>query len=123
MSQIGTVRQAVADIVGDATSIPSYVFVPGRFIVPAVVVMPGSPYIETGNTYGSVLVRFQIELVMGTAANEVSSGGLDDQIENALTALIDEGYSIENVSQPYAMEANGQQYLSATITINQTIRP
>lgn len=123
MSAIGDMRQAVADVVNTATSIPAFPYAPGRFVVPSAIVMPGSPYVESGNTFGTVLARFQVELVMGTAANQVSSSGLDDQIENALVAFINAGYSVDQVSAPYALEANGQQYLAATISINNTLRP
>ena len=123
MSVIGDMRQAVADVVNTATSIPAFPYAPGRFVVPSAIVMPGSPYVESGNTFGTVLARFQVELVMGTAANQVSSSGLDDQIENALVAFINAGYSVDQVSAPYALEANGQQYLAATISINNTLRP
>ena len=123
MSAIGDMRQAVADVVNTATSIPAFPYAPGRFVVPSAIVMPGSPYVESGNTFGTVLARFQVELVMGTAANQVSSSGLDDQIENVLVAFINAGYSVDQVSAPYALEANGQQYLAATISINNTLRP
>lgn len=123
MSAIGDMRQAIADVISTATTIPAFPYAPGRFIVPSAIVMPGSPFIESGNTFGTVLGRFQVELVMGTAANQVSSSGLDDQIENALVALINAGYSVEQVSAPYALEANGQQYLAATVSVTNTLRP
>lgn len=123
MSALGDLRQDVSDVVNTATSIPSYAFAPGRLIVPSAVVMPGSPYVESGLTFGTLTARFQVELIMGTAANQVVASGLDDQIESAVVGLINSGYSIEGVSTPYALEANGQQYLAATITINNSIRP
>lgn len=123
MSAIGVMRQDIADVVATATSIPAFAYAPGRFVNPSAIIMPGSPYVESGNTFGTVLARFQVELVMGTAANQVSTSGLDDQIENALVALINAGYSVDQVSAPYALEANGQQYLAATISVNNTIRP
>lgn len=123
MSVIGDMRQAIADVVETATTIPAYPYAPARLIVPSAVIMPGSPYLESGLTFGTLTGHFQVELIMGTAANSVTTSGLDDQIENALIALLNEGYSIEQISSPYALEANGQQYLAATISINNTIRP
>lgn len=123
MSAIGEMRQDIADVVATATSIPAFAYAPGRFVVPSAIVMPGAPFIESGNTFGTVLGRFQVELIMGTAANQVSSSGLDDQIENAIVALINAGYSVDQVSAPYALNANGQDYLAATVSVNNTIRP
>lgn len=123
MSVIGDMRQAIADVVSTATTIPAFPYAPGRLIVPSAVVMPGSPYLESGLTFGTLTAHFQVELIMGTASNQVITSGLDDQVENAIVALINEGYLIEQVSPPYALEANGQQYLAATITINNSIRP
>lgn len=123
MSAIGDMRQAIADVVETATSIPSFPYAPARLIVPSAVIMPGSPYIESGLTFGTMTAHFQVELIMGTASNQVITSGLDDQVENALVALVNEGYSIEQISSPYALEANGQQYLAATISINNSIRP
>lgn len=123
MSALGDMRQDVADVVNAATSIKSFVFAPARLIVPSAVVMPGSPYVESGSTFGTLTANFSVELIMGTAANQVVAAGLDDQIENAIVGLVNAGYSIENASTPYALEANGQQYLAATISVNNSIRP
>lgn len=123
MSAIGDMRQAIADVVSTATTIPAFPYAPGRLIVPSAVVMPGSPYLESGLTFGTLSAKFQIELIMGTAANQVVTSGLDDQIENALVGLLNDGYLIEQVSSPYALEANGQQYLAVTISITNSIRP
>jgi len=119
----GVMRANVADVASTATSIPGYPYAPGRLIVPSIVVMPGSPYMENGMQYGAFTARFSVELIMGTAANQVTSSGLDDQIENALTGFLDSGYLIESVSAPYALEANGQQYLAATIIVTNQLRP
>jgi len=123
MSALGDLRQDVADVVATATSLPVSTFAPGRLIVPSAVVMPGSPYLDAGVTFGTLTAHFQVEVIMGTAANEVTASGLDTQLENALVGLINAGYSIEQTSSPYALEANGQQYLAATITVNNSLRP
>tara|TARA_R110000782_G_scaffold104983_1_gene192861 strand:- start:609 stop:866 length:258 start_codon:yes stop_codon:yes gene_type:complete len=85
--------------------------------------MPGATYVEEGDTFGSFTARYTVDLVMGTASNSVTAAGLDDQIETALIALVNAGYSVEQVSQPYAMEANNASYLAATIQVLTKIRP
>lgn len=123
MSALGDMRQDVANVVTASTSLPGYAFFPGRLIVPSAVVMPGSPYLESGSTFGTLTARFTVEVVMGTANNEVTASGLDDQVTDAVVGFINAGYSVESVSAPYALEANAQQYLASTITVNHSLRP
>jgi hypothetical protein len=123
MSAIGVARADIAALVEEATSVRGFAYLPERLVPPCAVVMPGATYIESGDTFGSFTARYTVDLVMGNAANSVSSSGLDDQLENAIIALVNEGYSIEQVSQPYAMEVNNAAYLSATIQVTTKIRP
>ena len=120
MSTLGTLRGDVADLITEATTLPSFAYNPERLIPPCAVVMPAPSYVESGNTFGSFLFRFTVDLVMGAAANSVSSSGLDEQIENAIVALVNAGYSVEGVGQPYQLEANNGAYLTATLTITTT---
>ena len=123
MSTLGVTRADIAGIIEDATSVKGFAYLPERLVPPCAVVMPGATYIEDGDTFGSFTARYTVDLVMGTAANSVTASGLDDQIENALIALVNEGYSVESVSQPYAMEANNAAYLAATLQVTTKIRP
>lgn len=123
MSVIATTRGDIADTVETATTIRAFTYPPERIQPPCAVVMPGSPYIEDGDTFGSFTARYTIDLIMGTAANSITTNGLDAQIENALVGLTNAGYSIETISQPYSMDANNATYLAATITVKTNIRP
>lgn len=123
MSTLGTLRGDIADIVGEATTITAFPYLPARITPPCAVVLPGSPYLEDGDVYKSYNARFTIDLVMGTAANEVTSAGLDDQVETTIMALTENGYSLESVQAPYAMEMNNATYLATTITISTNYRP
>lgn len=123
MSKISELRTTVAGIVASATSLTTHEFLPGRVAVPCAIVMPGAPYVTDGNTFGSFDVQLTVDLIMGQAANSVSSAGLDDQIENALIALVNAGLSVANVSQPFSIEINNGSYLAATLTILETINP
>lgn len=123
MSALATARAGVASVISTATSLTTHDFLPGRLAVPCAVVMPSSPYISDGDVFGSFQASFTVDLVMGQAANKVSANGLDNQIENALVGLVNAGYSVESVSQPYSMEVNNATYLAATLTVNATITP
>jgi hypothetical protein len=85
--------------------------------------MPGSPYIADGDVFGSFIATFTVDLVMGQAANKVVANGLDEQIEDALVALCNAGYSVESVGQPYSMDINNASYLAATLTVTANINP
>lgn len=123
MSALGVVRGDIADVVETATTLRAFVYAPERLVPPCAVVMPSPTYIEDGDTFGSFTARFSVDLIMGNAANAVTTAGLDDQLENALVGLTNAGYSVETVSQPYAMEANNATYLAATLTVKTIIRP
>jgi hypothetical protein len=110
-------------VIKTATSLTTHDFLPARLAVPCAVVMPSSPYVADGDVFGSFTASFTVDLVMGQAANKVTANGLDDQIENALVGLVNAGYSVESVSQPYSMEVNNATYLAATVTVNAQITP
>lgn len=114
-------REATATLIAEATGWKKHATLPARLTPPAVIITPGAPYVEPGNTFGTVQVRLVASLVYKTAANEVTSDKLDAAIIDALVAIINEGYSFESVSQPYALEANNGQQLAADITF--TITP
>lgn len=120
MSTLGVLRGNVADLIEEATTLTAYSYNPERLIPPCAVVMPAGSYVESGNTFGSFLFRFTVDLVMSAAANKVVAAGLDNQIENAIVALVNAGYSVESVGQPYQLEANNGAYLAATLTVTTT---
>lgn len=121
MSKLNEQRASLATLIRTSTGLTTHDYNPARLNVPSAVVMPGTPYVTDGDVFGSINANYSIELIMGTAANSVTASGLDDQIENALVGLINAGYSVENVSQPYAVDINNGTYLAATITVNANI--
>lgn len=119
--KINNKRASLAALIKTATGLTSYDYNPARLNVPSAVVMPGTPYVTDGDVFGSINVSYTVDLIMGTAANSVTAQGLDDQIENALVALINAGYGVDNVSAPYAVDINNGTYLAATLTVNANI--
>lgn len=117
MSVLNTTQGAVADLLGDALACKAFDYIPERLIAPSVVVVQGSPWVVSGNTFGKFLVSFVADVVVQTAANVTQSKDLSDRVEEAIIALVNEGYEVVEIGQPSALESNGQQYMSATIQL------
>ncbi len=122
MSVLGDVREAIASVLSADMSVQGFSYIPGRITPPCVMVAQGSPYVESGDVYGTFRARFSVDVVSATAPNDVTTESLDLMIEDALVSLVNQGINIENVGQPYALDTNNATYLAATITINTTTR-
>lgn len=116
---LAALRSEVAQTLTDA-SLTAHDHLPGRLVPPAAVVAAGSPYIASGDTYGTFLARWDVVIVVPSGDNEQRTDDLDDALETALAALSPR-YSIEEVSAPYALEANGAVYPAIRITVTDHI--
>jgi len=121
MSDLGLLRQDIAEQLTVDTTVPAYDYIPARIVPPIYLVSSGSPYVESGDTYGSFKVRMNIDIVSATAANDVTTEALDTMIEDALVSLVNMGVGIENVQQPYQLDTGNAQYLSTTVSVTKTI--
>ena len=91
-------------------------YVPARLNAPAIVIMPGTPYVRPGTTFGYVAINWVASVIAGTASNPVSTDALDDMIDDAIIKLTLNGYSYE-VSDHKVYVANGAEYLAVDISI------
>ncbi len=121
MSALGDLRDAIASDLATDTGLQALAYIPGRIVPPLYLVSSGSPYLESGDTYGTFKVRMNVDVISATAANDVSTEALDTMTEDALVSLVNNGIGIENVQQPYQLDTNNAQYLSTTISITKTI--
>jgi len=117
MSVLDTTQGDLADLLGAALSCKAFPYIPERMIAPSVVVVPSSPWVISGNTYGKFVAAFDVEIVVQTAANSMKTKDLTDRVEEAIVTAVNEGYEVVQVEQPSALEANGAAYMSATIQI------
>lgn len=108
-------RKTLANMLG---GVP---YVPARLNPPAIVVMPGTPYVRPANVFGHVTINWVASVVAGNAANEVSTDKLDDMIEDIVVKLTLNGYAYE-VSDHKVYVANGAEYLAVDISITQDFR-
>lgn len=121
MSVLATVQGDLADALGEALACKSFDYIPERLIAPCVIVVPGSPWVTSGATFGTFAVSFDVDIVVQTAANTTRTKDLTDRVEEAIVTLVNDGYGVNDIAQPSVYESNGSQYMSATIQVTTTI--
>jgi len=116
MSEVGAAKAELA-LTLQAANLDVYSYIPARVTPPVIVIRSGSPYINTSSVGHTYLANLELVVVAGSADNETTSDDLDDLIEATLIALpSDAGF--KDVSAPYTLVANGNDYLAATIGID-----
>lgn len=118
---LSTARTELAAAATEGSSWKVHPHVPGRITPPIGAVTPGSPYLEPGETFGSFTVRYVVSLISRTGANDFVTDELDEAITETVVALVNAGYGLESVSQPYALDAGNAQYLAVDLTTTTTI--
>lgn len=121
MSVLGELRDNIATSLTTDTTVSALSYIPGRIVPPLYLVTSGSPYIESGDTYGTFKVGMNVDVISATAANDTSTEALDVLIEDALVSLVNSGVSVLSTTQPFQLEANNATYLAATISISKTV--
>lgn len=121
MSTLHDLRQGILNAVG-TVSATTFDHVPARLAPPAIIVLPGSPYMEPGDVYGSYLVRHSISVVMPNGTNEKITEDVDDLLESVVKALAEARVSIDTVSTFYVYESNAASYLAVDITVSDNVR-
>jgi hypothetical protein len=98
-------------------------YVPERITPPIVIVNAAQPYLQTAE-FGEWSLGVELVLVASTATNKKATENLDQLIEDTLNAIQPLTYvRITSVNQPYNLQTNNAEYLSANIycQINLTI--
>jgi hypothetical protein len=116
MSEVAAAKAELALTLQEA-DLDVYSYIPARVTPPVIVIRAASPYMTTSSVGAEYLVNLELQVIAGTADNESSSDDLDDLIEACLLALPQ--YSgFKDVSAPYTLVANGNDYLAATIGLD-----
>jgi len=121
MSELMTVATELATVLKDA-GLPAFPTLPNRITPPVAVVQAGSPFMESGGSFGEFKTRWEITLVTPTGANEVATEKLYTLLEDAIVSLVNSKYSVETVSKPYALEANNAQYVALDLKVYNYVR-
>lgn len=118
-----TLHQVRVDLVGLLGAVDAQVYdhLPARLSPPAVVVLPGSPYLEPGDRFGSLIVHHTVTVVVPTGASDVVTRTIDDLLEDVLVELINAKYLVDSVSTYYGLDLGGTSFLAADIFVHSTI--
>jgi len=119
MSVLTDFRTSITSALKGA-GVQAFEFLPERINPPAAVVLPGSPYVEAGDTFGTHKVTFTVSLIAGNGTNDAATAALDGLIQTAVLALWDVADTTE-ASGLYAYSSNGAQYLAVDLTVTDII--
>lgn len=122
MNHLQTAREAVSILVGDGVDVQAYAFMPDRLVPPAAITLPASPYLSSGETFGTFTLGLEVVVVVNSKVNETGANNLDGLIVDAVVELVNAGISVSEVSEPWELTSSTGNYLAATITTNQPIR-
>ena len=114
MNTLAAVRQGLSQRLS-SLGIAPFEYVPERIAPPAAVITPATPYIQEGDTFSQIEVKFDIVLIAGHATNETVTKELDQMIMDVINELDD--VAIESVEAPTGFEWNNANYLGSRITI------
>lgn len=110
-------KELRGEIADALTGITTYDHVPARPNLPCAFVLPGSPYIEDGETFGESLVRFELVVLTHPSLNSAETDALDQDILRFRRELHAAGWTPETVTQPRIEDANGAEVLATGITV------
>lgn len=96
---------------------------PDVIAAPAAIVLPGSPYITSGEQpFGFFEVRHTVVVIAGVAPNADATSELDYLIARIVPFLTSADFSVEQVAEPYAFTSGTAVHLAADITITSTVQ-
>ena len=90
-------------------------YIPERITPPIVLLNAAQPYVQTAE-FGEWTLGIELVLVASTATNKKATENLDQLIEDTLKAIQPLTYvRVTSVNQPYNLQTNNAEYLSANI--------
>jgi hypothetical protein len=90
-------------------------YIPERITPPIILINASQPYLQTAE-FGEWSLGVELVLVASTATNKKATENLDQLIEDTLNAITPLTYArITSVNQPYNLQTNNAEYLSANI--------
>jgi hypothetical protein len=119
MTIFGAAKAELALYIADS-GLDVYDYIPARVTPPVVVIRPASPYVASASIGHGYVLNLELVIVAGSADNEQTTDSLDQLIEQVIQNLPDDA-GFKDVSAPYTLVANGNDYLAATVGIDLTI--
>ena len=116
---LSAVRQPLADALAGVTA-NVFAYVPENVPVPAVVLVPSSPYLEfdtIGNSTFRAKVNFTISCCVTYSSNPASLDNIEQLIESVVLA-IPAGYEVGDVQRPSVTTVGASNLLVADIGVS-----
>lgn len=92
-------------------------YVPERMVPPIVVIAAGANYLERSSVSNEFILKLEVLLVAQNATNAMATENLDALIQNAINALPAFARFV-SIGQPYALQTNSAEYLSANMQVD-----
>lgn len=122
MSALTDARTHLADVLAQGTNVQTFAFMPDRMTPPACIVLPGTPYLSAGATFGKFTLGLEVVLVTDAKVNETGAQALDSLVDDAVVALVNDGIGVSEVSEHWQMTIGNATYLASTITTQQPVQ-
>jgi hypothetical protein len=111
----------LAVTVAEAVGFHMHEYMPERLAPPVGFVIPGSDYVTPGLTFGGYLVRYEVHMLSQGVNNESASAAVDDGIEEAIIAVVNAGWAVESVSEPFEVTLGGTSFLDVQMQVTREI--
>lgn len=118
MANLASLRQSLATSLSAAGRVV-YSYPNESTTPPALVLVPGSPYmtpVAIGGLNNRINVRFDLTAVVAASDNQAALAKIESLMLDVFGAL-PSGASVNSWTQPLMTEINGQQMLTSQITI------
>lgn len=118
-----SIHQVRVELVTTLQSLDAQVYdhLPARLSPPAVVILPGSPYLEPSDRAASFLAHHTVTVIVPAGASDVVTRTIDDLLEDVLVELINAKYLVDSVSTFYGLDLGGTSFLAADVFVHRTI--
>lgn len=95
-------------------------FVPERITPPMAIITPSGDWVQSGETFGSFRIGFDVTLLTQTASNAKVTDELDQMTDDAISAVTNAaGFYCGSVGAPSYLDAQNAQFLSVALTVYQ----
>ena len=91
-------------------------YVPERITPPIVIINSASPYLSPSSLGNEYNLNLELVVIASTATNKQATENLDQAINDALNA-IPRYARVLRVNEPYNLQTNNAEYLSANISV------
>jgi hypothetical protein len=111
-----TISKAEFKLDLEAAGIKVLDYVPERIVPPIVIINSASPYLTPSSLGNEYILALELVCIAATATNKQATEKLDETIAQVLNAM--PRYSrVLRVNEPYNMQTNNAEYLSANISV------